>query len=389
MSTEPQHCYLDESGNHGFNFAKKGTSTHFVVGGAIVDNTIVSELDKQIEKVAQIHFSGSEIRSKNVGPDDDRRLRILSDILPLDFHIYCLVVDKTKLNGKGLKYKKSFYKYLNRIAYDELYQTFPRIKLFADEIGDKEFMDGFVKYVENKCLNKDMFGYSTFGFRPSTPNRLVQLADFLVGTIARCYDQQTLSPRAGKIMAMLFRSKKLLPIKEWPKLDIRFATPPTELQLSRFDQAVKDQNLRLAMRFLDESKKNKDSFIREQVATLEFLVFDVTHGNPPRYVSTKEILDHLRVFPDLRANKKMLGRAVIDKLRDAGVMIAGSPRGYKFAISTRDLDQFVSYSDSFIRPMLKRLKTYRNKILTSTKNGLDIIGSDKYAYLRDFFDTKR
>ena len=389
MTTEPQHCYLDESGSHGFNFTKKGTSTHFVVAGFVVDAAKVSELEGRIEEIAQNRFSGGEMRSKNVGKDDNRRLRILQDILQLDFHIYCLVVDKRKLTGKGFKYKKSFYKYLNKIAYDELYLTFPRIKLFADEIGGKEFMDGFVKYVESKCLIKDMFGYSSFGFQPSTSNRLVQLADFIVGSLAHCYDQNILSSSAADIMHVLFKSKKLLPIKEWPKIDTRFAVSSGELQISGFDSITQEQNLRLAQRFLSDSRKSKDSFIREQVATLEFLVFDVTHGNPPRFISTGEIVTHLRMLPDMRANKKMLGRAVIDKLRDAGVMIAGSPKGYKFAISTRDLEQFVSYSDSFIRPMLKRLKAYRNKILLATKNKHDIIGSAKYAYLRDFFDTKR
>ena len=53
MGTEPQHCYLDESGSHGFNFSKEGTSTHFVVAGVVIDDTKVSELEKRLGEISR------------------------------------------------------------------------------------------------------------------------------------------------------------------------------------------------------------------------------------------------------------------------------------------------------------------------------------------------
>jgi hypothetical protein len=47
-----------------------------------------------------------------------------SDIAKLDITIYAVIVDKTKLDGKGFAIKKSFYKYLNNLVYKELYRTF-------------------------------------------------------------------------------------------------------------------------------------------------------------------------------------------------------------------------------------------------------------------------
>ena len=393
MSSQPKHCYLDEFGSFGFDFAKSDGSTHFIVGGAVVAENKVERLSAQLEEVARDHFSGSAIKSKNVAGDDKRRLKILDELLLLDFHIYCFVVDKREIaEGPLRKYKPSFIKYLNSLAYDELYLSFPRLSLFADVIGSKDFMKGFVKYVEKKYLRQDLFGNSDFGFRGSRPNRLTQLADFVVGTIARCYDVSKLSPRADEIMSALVRSGKLLPIAEWPKRAKHYfqqqAIPGFGVPGGDVDEMIEQQSIRTAQRFFDEAKGSDDEFIREQVASLKYMMFTAMYKNPSRYVGTDEFIKNLKLYPDTMAEKKPFGRCVIGKLRDSGVLISSNGRGYKLVVNQCDLEQFVKYYEHFIGPMLKRLGKCRDKVRLATQNELDILNSERYQYLKAFFEPR-
>ncbi len=393
MPAKPNRCYLDEFGSHGFDFTKADVSSHFIVGGPIVVEDSVDGLLAQLDSVAANHFGGGVIKSKNVGNDDERRLKILHDLLELDFHLFSLVVDKREItDGPIRRYKRTFIKYLNSLAYDELYLSFPRLKLFADEIGTKEFMDGFVRYVEKKHLQKDIFGNAEFGFQSGRSNRLTQLADFIVGTLARFFDVTKRSPRANEIMGALQRSGKLLPIAQWPKRpDHSFQTqamPGFETMVAAVDEVIEDQSIRTAQRFLEDAKESTDEFIREQSASLNYMLHTLAYDDPARYISTKEFMENLALYPDMLDQKKPFGRCVMGRMRDAGVLISSNGKGYKLVVNHKDLEQFVKYYDSYIGPMLKRLRTCRNKIRLVTQNELDILDAEKYRYLKSFFDKE-
>lgn len=391
MPPQQNYCYLDEFGSFGFDLAKTDVSSHFIVGGPIVAEGACDRVTASLEEVAAQHFGGGIIKSKNVGADDDRRIRILRDMLALDFRIFALVVDKREIkDGPIRKYKRSFIKYLNSLAFQELYLAFPCLAIFADSIGDKEFMDGFVKYVERKHLQKDIFGNAAFGFQEDKSNRLTQLADFMVGTLARIYDATKRSPRAGEIMQLLQQGRKLLPVALWPKRpDHSFQSHPLrgfEKTVAPVDAVIEEQSVRTAQRFLEEAEESKDEYIREQVASLNYMLFALTYDNPARYISTGEFMENLARYPNMLDNKKPFGRCVMGRMRDSGVLISSNGKGYKLVANQKDLEQFVKYYDSFIGPMLKRLRTCRNKIRLVTQNELDILDSPKYQYLKSFFD---
>lgn len=177
-------CYFDESGNSGLDFSKSGNSSHFILGGVIVKDSDCASLQVLREKISAKYFSGNEIKSSNVGKDDERRLRILSELLEGDYLIHSMVFNKKLIFGNGLKYKKSFYKYLNKLAYRGLYTAFPDIKIVADQHGSKEFMKGFSTYIEKNYKSQDLFNKTDFIFEDSKHNSLIQIADFIIGTIA-------------------------------------------------------------------------------------------------------------------------------------------------------------------------------------------------------------
>lgn len=387
MVTRNQIGFLDESGDAGRDFTKPNVSSHFIVGCVLVSETRVESIQKQIEDIARQYFSGGEIKSSNIGKNDERRLKILKEMVEIDFQLFAVVVDKRALKGEGFKYKESFHKYLNNLAYQELYRVFPRIKLYADEHGGKEFMEGYVKYVKVKNLATDPVGYSDFAFEASTTSRLIQLADFMAGTLGRCYDANTPSPHATHFLAILSNHKKLFPFVEFPRRQVRFANLSDTTGQDPLDNVIEEVSLRLAGQFLENAKNNDDEFIREQVASLEFMMFNALYGETTRYISTTEFLSNLARYPNMQIQNKQFGRNVIGRLKDGNVLIASNTKGYKLILNRSDLNSTVKYIEHFVGPMLRRLKITRDRVRLATMNQLDPLDSPEFQYLKKFYDS--
>ena len=73
---------------------------------------------------------------------------------------------------------------------------------------------------------------------------------------------------------------------------------------------------------------------------------------------------------------------MIVQLRDAGVLIASSSRGYKLPASLGDLYDFVSHSNTIIAPMLSRLKRFRDQVHVDTSGKIDILEHEEFALIR-------
>ena len=50
-------AFLDESGGHGFDFSKQGTSTHFVVCAIIIDKVTESDFSAKFLQIKSHIFS--------------------------------------------------------------------------------------------------------------------------------------------------------------------------------------------------------------------------------------------------------------------------------------------------------------------------------------------
>ena len=172
-----QVAYIDEFGDSSFSFEKSDVSSHFIVSAVIFDQDIESTLEQEIEVIRKKYFQTGEMKSSKVGDNDERRLIILNDLSKLNIKIYSAVVNKQNLYGQGFRYKQSFYKKLHSLVDRELYKLLPNLQVTADEYGTKEFMDGFIAYI-NKNHIPDLFNQPGFGFIKSHSSVLVQLADF-------------------------------------------------------------------------------------------------------------------------------------------------------------------------------------------------------------------
>ena len=87
----------------------------------------------------------------------------------------------------GFPHKKSFVKFLHGLLYRALVATYQDVAIKADEYGREDFMRGFRDYISKNHI-PDLFKECTVEHVKSDSNQLVQLADFLAGTIRIVYE---------------------------------------------------------------------------------------------------------------------------------------------------------------------------------------------------------
>jgi len=192
---ELMYAFTDESGNHGFNFENEGVSTFFIVTAILVAENNLSKIENEVESARKKYFQTGEMKSSLVGKNHKRRNVILRELLNSDFKIFSVVVDKQKIyKDSGLMYKESFYKFVNNLVHKELRYAFKKLAVCADEIGGNEYMKGFCKYVRDNEEIPDLFGEREFYFENSKNSVLIQLADFISGTLACVYERGKQNP---------------------------------------------------------------------------------------------------------------------------------------------------------------------------------------------------
>jgi hypothetical protein len=379
MAIARQHAFLDEFGDSGLDLSRKGTSSHFLVTAVIVEKDKVPALEAQLEPIRKRHFQTGEMRSRRVAGDDARRKSILAELSGVDFHVYAVVVDKSKLTSVGFTYRPSFYKFLNGLVYSELYRVFPNLHLTAHRIGDKEFMRSFVTYVQKRHI-PDLFGEADFGFVSSKSNLMIQLADFVCGSLARRFDRTVLSSAGQDFVQIL--SQRIIGLVKWPGDRPPLTHGPLKEGDREVDSTVYELAANLANDFIQRNKGSRDPCVREQVSCLQYLLFHAQHVHPLHYVPTREIMQNVRPGHTSRAAVRHFRSSIVAKLRDAGVLIASSSRGYKLPVCEQDLLDYVGHSNVVVRPILDRIGRCHRKVLLATKGKCDLLSMEPFQYMK-------
>lgn len=372
-----QIAYIDEFGNNGLDFDKDGVSTHFIVTAILIDENKQDEVEKQIEIVRQTNFQTGEMKSSGLGNNDTRRLKVLEELNDINYHIFSVVIDKRELEGEGFNYKGSFYKFLHSLVDRELFKVFPDLLIVADEHGGQEFKEGFISYINGRHI-PNLFEQAEFKLSNSKSSLIVQLADIITGTLARCYETKKLSDNRSKFLQTL--KEKIIEIKFWPPDYKPYAYNPGR-DFENFNPTISDLGINLASQFLDDTKETTDPATTDQRSFLKYLIFHFTNINPETYVSTYELINHIDQFRNSSITMHYFRSKVVAKLRDKGILISSSNKGYKLPSSSKDLYEFVNHSNSYIQPMIERLIKCRNRIKLATKNELDILDHEEFKYL--------
>ncbi|MGV3459159.1 MAG: DUF3800 domain-containing protein [Flavobacterium sp.] len=373
-------AFADEFGNNSFDFENQGT--HFIVATIICKRENLNKLHDDIETIRLKHnFQTGEIKSSGVGQNHSRRKRILEDIAQLDISIYAVVIDKRKLNGKGFSIKKSFYKYSNNLLYKELFRTFPQLELHVDEHGGNDFMREFKKYVERNH-ERNLFSGSEFNMQNSKLCFFIQLADFVAGTLGYIYDESKKSEHSEEFHDLL--QPRISSLDFFPT-DYSFQDLVDSNVDSNFDPQIASVCHQRIRTFLD-TEKGKDQQKIDQINFLKLLLLFQRANIKNKYISTKEIFNHLNPGRHELLKPEYFRSKVVGNLRDSGILIASGRHGYKIPSSSNDLDSFINHGKRIILPMLNRISEAREAIKLATGNDLDILNKDSYSQIKDLLD---
>ena len=373
-------AYADEYGNNSFQFSSQGS--HFIVATVICNSHKVIELENAVDEIRKKHnFQKGEIKSSGISKNHKRRIKVLNDVIKLDLSIYAVIVDKRKLEGKGFSYKKSFYKYLNNLLYKELYRTFPQLELYVDEHGGNDYMLEFKRYV-NKHHQKTLFSGSSFGIENSKESNLIQIADLLAGTLGYIYDETKISEYSEEFKKLI--KPIISDLNFFPK-DYNFSDFLESNTDESFNPLIAELSLLRINDFI-EKESGKDQQKIDQINFLKLLLLYQRVYYKSRYISTKEIFNHLNQSRNKPLKEEYFRSKVVGNLRDKGILISSGPKGYKIPTSEKDLYSFLKHGNRIILPMANRIKKMRNAIKLASGNELDLLDNPDFQQLREMLE---
>lgn len=382
MALKQKIAFADEFGNNSFEFSKENVSSHFIIASVIINSDEINAVNSELEKIRKKYFQAGEMKSQNIGKNHKRREILLQELNSLNFSVYAVIVDKSKLYGEGFKYKKSFYKYLNGILYKELYRTFPKLELKVDEHGDNDFMRSFKKYIETNHI-RTLFSGSDFNIEKSQNELGIQLADIVAGTLGYIYDDTKKGNHSATLQRLL--NEKIISINQFPKNNevTQFNESDIYAQ-SEYDENIAKLSLQRIFDYLDiTTGDNQDKIDSINFVKLLIRYHESTHQT--KYTTAAEFKRHINVNRDKKIGEQKFSY-LIGKLRDKGILIASSDKGYKIPTTVAEIKRYIRHGNDIIFPILSRIEECRKSIKLSTNNSLDILDDAEFDKLKKLLE---
>ena len=380
-----KYAFVDEFGAFGYDFSNSGCTTHFIISAIIVDRDNLQIVADGVSAIRQKYFQQGEIKSSKIGKNHKRRITILNELKQLPFHIFAFVCDKQKVyENSGLRFKKTFYKFLNNIVYQELRIAYSNLTITADEIGDNDYIQSFVAYVKSKEITLDLFDNSLFRFQNSKYNVILQLADIISGSLAYNYDERKKLDADGYNYISIL-GDKILRIKVFPETFETFNVNQNDHN-PEYNPEIADICYRKAKYFIETNSKTEDIEIKQQIAILNYLLFRFMNKSPRKYIPTKELINQLVYLGYDKMSLQTFRNKIIAKLRDNEVIISSSTGGYKIPSTEKELYDFVNHGKSIIMPMISRLKTCNDVIRMGTDGKINLFEKAEYHSLSKMFE---
>lgn len=373
-------AYIDETGSFGFDFSTEGASKYYILTAIVVEIDKLKKLHTDFEEIKKTNgLAKTELKSSKV--PEGRRERIMLQLMPLEFNIVLFIADKQKFykDSPLTKYKPVFIKNMDNRIYAMLYGAYPKLRIMMDKVGWSEFQDSFKKYVEDRRGQTNLFNQYDFEFVDSKDEILIQMADFIGGSIMKQIcgksSKNYLEMLKGKITAIQRFPSEYAPY--WGNVN------PEDY---KYDKAIYALAVKKARDYI-EANKNDDSDVKKvQVAVLRYLLFYVSCVNSTQYVYSDELIRNAQNFVDRKVTRDFLFRQVIAPLRDSGVILASCVHGYKIPISVEDINTYLNQTTSIVGPMMQRMGKCRQLIKEGTSNDVDVFNDPAFLKYKRYFD---
>ena len=179
--------FIDESGDAGLNL-DKGSSKYFVIILVIFeDNEEAIACDKRVNLLKRELGLPENYEFKFHRTRKDQRIKFLEAVLPYQFFYFGIVINKSKIYGRGFKIKESFYKYTCNLVFQNAKPYLEKSVFVFDGCGSRQFKKQLKTY-----LRKKLWGglIKKIKIQNSRNNTLIQLADMIAGSIYRSFTQK-------------------------------------------------------------------------------------------------------------------------------------------------------------------------------------------------------
>ena len=333
------------------------------------------------------YFPNGEIKSSRIKRSyQERRKKIIEETLPIPYKIFSVVVEKKLLeDSRGLRFKQSFYKFMNNIVHKELRAAFKNLVVVADEIGGSDYMQSFCKYVEEHSEFPNLYGESEFSFENSKSEVIVQLADLISGTLSFLYDEHKKDASVPNYQEIL--KDKIIRIEQYPKTYVNYNLERCAIT-SEYDKDIAEICLHQAVDFINKYKDDTDELRQAQLIVLKYLLFRFMNNDTRAYIPTSELLNQLEWTKYGKISVQTFRKEMIGGMRDARVIISGShhKKGYKIPSKKSEIEDFLNHDISIILPMLGRLKKCRDTVKLGTCGAVDLYQADAYKELKAFIE---
>lgn len=201
--------FIDESGDPGLRI-EAGSSKYFIVAlvgfegyeDALAADDRISLLRKEQRLPDDFEFHFNKMKPAY-------RRMFLEAVAPYNFFYFGLVIDKTKLTGSEFQIKESLYEYACGLIFDKAKPRLGDAIVVIDESGSKNLGRELKSYLVHRL--KDRSGKCLIK-RVRTQNNLLQLADMVVGAMARSFSGKKDAREYRKLIA-----HREIYVEVWPK----------------------------------------------------------------------------------------------------------------------------------------------------------------------------
>ena len=207
--------FIDESGDPGLKI-EQGSSKFFIVSLVVFEeHDEAIACDQRIELLKrelgwgikdEFHFKNNSNRIREV---------FLNAVSPYNFFYYGIVMNKNYLWGEGFKDKRSFYKYSCSLVFENAKEKLNNAIIVIDQSGNTDFRRQLQKYLKSKMNDRARKIIRKVKMQRSTSNNLLQLADYIAGSINRSISDKR--KEANKFRNMI--SHREMYVQIWPKIE--------------------------------------------------------------------------------------------------------------------------------------------------------------------------
>ncbi len=207
--------FVDESGDSGLKFTR-GSSEFFTVSMVVFeDDEEATACNDRITLLKRELGWGQSDEFHFIRNSDKIRRQLLDAVAPYSFFYYGIVINKTSPNFSNADFsdKRSFYKYTVGLVFENAKDKLDEAIVIIDQSDNPHFKRQLAKYLRDKMNHGEKRLIKNVKMQRSQSNNLLQLADYIAGTINR-------SMQANKKFATEYRkiiSHREINVEIWPK----------------------------------------------------------------------------------------------------------------------------------------------------------------------------